>query len=343
MSTGLALNHRANPTAALKIHEVHASPVLMSGMASLCLSNAEVKIIDQYVKDTTEKLQKLYDNTPPSFVFFMGGTLPAEAVLHQRQLSLFGMICRLPDNVLHTIAKNKLSWESFSSKSWFFHVRGLCLKYHLPHPLDLLDMNLTKPAYKKLVGARIVDFWEKKLRREAQQLTSLEYFHPEYMSLNSPHPIWSSAKSNPYQVTKSVVQARMLSGRYRTEYLCRHWSMRDGACLASSCTGLQHPETIEHILLFCPSYAEIRSSHFNNWKSFAEMYPYLSSIIAKVLTFQPPFRCQFILDCTVMPDVISLSQIHGQSAVDKLLYLTRTFCYAVHRERLKNLGRWSVC
>ena len=90
MSTGLALNHRANPTAALKIHEVHASPVLMSGMASLCLSNTEVKIIDQHVKVNTEKLQKLNDNTTPSFVFFMGGTLPAEAVLHQRQLSLLG-------------------------------------------------------------------------------------------------------------------------------------------------------------------------------------------------------------------------------------------------------------
>ena len=163
------------------------------------------------------------------------------------------------------------------------------------------------------------------------------------MSLNSPHPIWSSAKSNPYEVTKSVVQARMLSGRYRTEYLCRHWSNRDGTCLASSCTGLQHPETIEHILLFCPSYSEIRSCHFNRWKSFAEKYQYLSSIISKVLTYQPPYRCQFILDCTVTPDVISLSQIHGQAAVDKLLYLTRTFCYAVHRLRMKNLGRWSVC
>ena len=149
--------------------------------------------------------------------------------------------------------------------------------------------------------------------------------------------------SNPYQVSKSVVQAKMFIGRYRTEYLCRHWSMRDGACLASSCTGLRLPETVEHILHFCPSYTEIRSSHFNNRKSFAETYQYLSPIIAKVLTFQPPYRCQFILDCTFMPDVISLSQMHGQSAVDKLLYLTRTFCYAVHRERLKSLGRWSVC
>ena len=342
MSAGIAQNHRANPTASLKAHQVYASTVLMSGMASLHLNTAEVKIIDQHVKVTVQNLQKLHANTPSSFVFFMGGTLPGTAVLHQRQLSLFGMICRLPDNVLHNIAMEKLSFGSFSSKSWFLQVRDLCMQYQLPHPLDLLEMNLSKSEYKKLVNAHIINFWEIKLRQEAAPLPSLKYFHPNYMSLTIPHPIWSSAKSNPYQMSKALVQARMLSGRYRTEYLCRHWSMRDGTCLASSCAGLQQPETIEHILLFCPSYANTRSSHFNLWRTFQEKNPFLSPIISKALTYQSPFRCQFILDSTVLPDVISLSQIHGQAATDKLLYMSRTFCYAIHRERLRNLGRWSL-
>ena len=337
LSAGLALSHRANPRASLKIHQVYASSVLMSGMASLYLSTAEVKIIDQHVKVTIENLQKLHANTPSPFVFFMGGTLPGTAVLHQRQLSLFGMICRL-----HNIAKDKLSFSSFSSKSWFLQVRDLCMQYQLPHPLDLLEMNLTKPAYKKLVSAHIINFWEKKLRQEAAPLTSLKYFHPNFMSLTSPHPIWSSAKSNPYETSKALVQARMLSGRYRTEYLCRHWSMRDGTCLASPCSGLLQPETIEHILLFCPFYANIRSSHFNLWRTFAEKFPYLTPIIFKALTYQFPYRCQFILDCTVIPDVIVLSQSHGPAVIGKLLYLTRTFCYAIHRERLKMLGRWRL-
>ena len=161
------------------------------------------------------------------FVLFLGGSLPGKAILHQRQLSLFGMICRLPDNVLHTIAREKLNYVKKSMKSWFTTVRDLCMLYNLPHPIDLLDSMSSKESFNRLVKSKIIDYWEKKLRNEASLLSSLRYFHPEYMSLCKPHSIWTSAKNNPYEVFKALVQATMLSGKYRTEKLCQHWSKRD--------------------------------------------------------------------------------------------------------------------
>ena len=85
-----------------------------------------------------------------------------------------------------------------------------------------------------MIKKKILDYWEKKLRSDALNLPSLKYFHPHYYSLSSPHPLWTTAGSSPYEVKKAVVQARMLSGRYRTEMLRRHWSEnKEGHCLFS--------------------------------------------------------------------------------------------------------------
>ena len=92
----------------------------------------------------------------------------------------------------------------------------------------------------------------------------------------------------------------MLSGCYRTEYL------------AKSCLGLDCPETIEHILIFCPSLSDARALAFNLWTVTAEKYPFFSLIIMKAMSLQPAFRCQFILDLSTLTETILLTQTHGQ-------------------------------
>ena len=82
---GLARGHRGNPAASLRIHQLYASPVLLSGLASLVLNNSETKLIDSYMKKTSQNLQKLMDKTPACVVSFLGGSLPGTALLHQRQ------------------------------------------------------------------------------------------------------------------------------------------------------------------------------------------------------------------------------------------------------------------
>ena len=51
---------------------------------------------------------------------------------------------------------------------------------------------------------------------------------------------------------------------------------------------------------------------------------------------------QFLLDCTVLPDVIILHQQHGRVVHDSLLYLTRTYCFSVYKARSKLLGKWNL-
>ena len=54
-----------------------------------------------------------------------------------------------------------------------------------------------------------------------------------------------------------------------------------------------------------------------------------------------PLFSQFLIDCSVIPEVISLTQLLGTDALYNLFKVTRTWCYSLHRDRLKILGRWT--
>ena len=279
LSQGLAQSHRSNPAASLKVQQLHGTPVLMSGLASLVLLQTELNSLNQHYKDTIQHLQKLHPKTPSSVIYFLAGTLPATAVLHLRHIGLFGMITRLPNDPLNSLARNALTCLRPSSKSWFWIIRDICVLYSLPHPPHLLSCPLPKEALKKLAKSKVTDYWEVKLRAEAAILPSLRFFLPEYMSLAKPHPLWTSTNSNPYEVAKAVQQARFLSGRYRTESLCRHWtSNKMGLCLSSTC---KSEETIEHILMLCPAYQSTRESIQHSTTGLEEVVGLHSSLFLK--------------------------------------------------------------
>ena len=179
------------------------------------------------------------------------------------------------------------------------------------------------------------------LREEAATLPSLRFFQPNYLSLATPHLLFLSAGSSAYEVTKAHIQALFLSGRYRTEKLCRYWSNnRDGFCLLPQCTGLKLIEDEEHILLHCRSLASTRQRLWKFTGCFASSSPVVAELL---LTFTNPYHplfSQFLVDCSVIPQVITLVQQYGKEVLYPLFKVTRTWCYALHRDRLKYLGRW---
>ena len=204
MACGLARGRRSNPVASLRIITLYGTPVLMSGLASLVMSAKEVSAVDQQLKRAIQNAIKLPNSSPTSLVYFVSGTLPGTAILHLKQLTLFGMVCRLPEDPLHQLACHVLLTSS-SPSSWFVVVRNLLMQYQLPHPLLLLNDPPDKASFKKLLKSKILDHWEKKLRLEASLLPSLVYFDPYYMSLAVPHRIWTTAGSNPHEVAKARV------------------------------------------------------------------------------------------------------------------------------------------
>ena len=117
LSSGLARGRNSNPAVSLRVLNTYATPVLMSGLASLVLSPKEVATIDQQFKRTLQNILKLSVSSPASLVYFTVGFLPATAILHLRQLSLFGMICRLPKDPLNFHTHQVLLTSSLNSNS----------------------------------------------------------------------------------------------------------------------------------------------------------------------------------------------------------------------------------
>ena len=296
VSCGLARGRRTNPAVCLRILSIYGTPVLLSGLASLVLTSSEVSCIDQQFKRTLQNIIKLATNSPPSLVYFVSGSLPFTAILHLKVITLFSMICRLPGDPLNILAKKSLLLSS--PTSCFTQLRDLLLQYHLPHPLLLLRDPPKKESFKKHVKAKVLDYWEQKLRSEAAFLPSLRYFQPQFMSLASPHRLWTTAGSNSFEVAKARIQLLFLGSQYPCAQYTRHWSVDNprGICSYPPCSMAGTIESQEHILLFCPAYNIARRKIISTCLRTKE--PTTHPLITKFLISNPTeVTMQSLLDC----------------------------------------------
>ena len=157
-----------------------------------------------------------------------------------------------------------------------------------------------------------------------------------------PHPLWLTCGSNPFEVNKAVIQARMLSGRYITDKLARHWSQNDvGHCSLPTCSS-KAVGSLEHFLLSCPALQETRNKMMKLCNEVSQKNDVVKSITQ--LVFNDPHqktRMQFLLDCSSMPEVIQLTQTNNQEVLEQLFYISRNWCYSIHRSRMTQLGLYN--
>ena len=171
-------------------------------------------------------------------------------------------------------------------------------------------------SYKHATKQKVLDFWNRKFRAEVLELTSLSHFNAEFMSLCRPHPIWTSAGSSPFEVKKATVQARMLSGRYRTCWLRRYWSGDLGG-MCRVCN--DKPGTLQHIAAGeCPGLAQAVTRARCLWEAFLVQNPVLYSVVQQYSSGDS--FLSFLLDPTTKPSVISLSQTHGSHGTTATIY-----------------------
>ena len=133
----------------------------------------------------------------------------------------------------------------------------------------------------------------------------------------------------------------MLSGRYRTERLARHWdrSNQDGWCRLPGCHNCEG--NLEHILLFCPALSEARSKIVSLFSAFLVSRPELLPIVRSYTVEQDHLLVQFILDPSCLPLAISNKRIFPDT-LKNCLYLGRTWCYSIHIYRSKILKQMGL-
>ena len=139
------------------------------------------------------------------------------------------------------------------------------------------------------------------------------------------------------------IQANLISGRYQTEALSRHWSdNHSGVCLLSSvCQDLGSREDVSHILQWCPALQATRDKLTDYTQNKMSSVDTQQELLLLCSVSNPLF-CQFLLDCSSIPKIISLVQLYGSQVLSFIFDISRTWVYSIHRERLRRLGRWNA-
>ena len=150
------------------------------------------------------------------------------------------------------------------------------------------------------------------------------------------HPILTTAGSS-YDINKMIVQLRLLSGRYRVGTLVKHFSPeKSGICELCNI----EDEDLEHILVpRCSALKEKRAVLLEYAANILKHSQLAIKIFNTILISDEETFVQFILDCSVLPPVIAAAQ-QDKSILASFFKVTRTWCYTMHRARLKLLNRW---
>ena len=159
------------------------------------------------------------------------------------------------------------------------------------------------------------------------------------MSLTTPHPLWTTCGDNPFEISKATVQAKLLSARYRTDRLLRHFDNN----LTGECTLCPDGSdgSLEHLLLLCPSLAQCREQQLQMLKNSPAISDKAKNIIFAASVNSVSHFVQLLLDCSVIPEVIVTSQEGHKNILDEIFKFTRTWCFNIHMRRMKILGRWT--
>ena len=242
-----------------------------------------------------------------------------------------------PSNILHQHALYMLHHEV--KDLWFVRLRLTSMQYSLPDPLQVLTSPLPKKKFKAMVKTAVQSFWHSALVAQAVPLTSLCYLRPTFLTLgNGPHPIWWTCGASPSAVRAATVQAKMLSGRYRSCWLRRHWTAESGACRLPGCGVV--PGDVAHLVSgLCPTLQPQLQSTLRNLENLLEPYPLLLPLLSGALKSDSQTATTFILYPSTDPSVIQLCQAYGHvSVLNPLFRACRAWIWAVHRTRMRLLG-----
>ena len=258
LGAGLHGHNGLDAGASLKTVTTYVIPRLLHGLDAVVLSKQDLKEIDMYHKRLLRQIQGLPDSTASEAVYLLLGTVPIEATLHQRVLSLFGSVCRLePKHPIRLMAMRQMAVKSESSKSWLAYIRSLGHIYGFD-PCHALQFPVHKLAWKKFTRSLILGHWQDKLIIEAATKSTLKNFIIRDSTPGLTHPVWTSCHGKTFMVTASTTRAKLLVGRYPLNTKKAKYRQNNTNPICSLC-GLE-PEDEAHFVVSCPKLEHVRQS-----------------------------------------------------------------------------------
>ena len=325
-----------SPNVKIHLFRTFVCPIIRSGLASFSLRMPALEPLAMFQRKSLRGVLSLSKTSAIPALHFLLGELPVAAKVHRDIFSLFYSVWTNPQTKIFEIVKHLLETSEENSRTWSVHLRHLCRHYGLPDPLDWLRQDPPlKSTFKESVITKICAKHENELRLKAKQNSKLTYMNVSLLGLRGRlHPVLNGIVT-PDEVKKCRIHLKMLIGDYLT-YETK--SAQSGGSPYCRCCSMSPPhiETIEHILTQCSAYSNIRERIFEEFTvacEASESRLKFNSLLSNASTL-----CQFILD----PTSFNLtSRIHFDDAgLQNILKISRDFCFATNKERLKILKQY---
>ena len=136
-------------------------------------------------------------------------------MIHQRALTFFGNICRLPDSSIERrIAIRQCSLKSLDSNSWFAHIRKLLIKYDLPDVSTVLYNTPSKLIWNRTVTNSVNSHWMMKIVEDAELYSTLRHMDTSKFQPGFIHPVADMETPSNREVTRLAVKLKIITGTY---------------------------------------------------------------------------------------------------------------------------------
>ena len=218
MGAGLHGLNGTGPEVANIQYETYITPTLLYGLEVLVLSKPELATLEAYHRKNIRYIQHLPQSTATPAIYLLLGSLPIEAQLHIKTLSLFRTIVAAESNIppaiyIQNLIIRQLATKQPESSSWINLIKTVLRKYSLPTPYQIIQTPPKKQAWKRTVKKAVINYHTVALQKDAAGKTSLQYLNITACSLETVHLTWKNL-SSPLDIQKATVKAQLLVKRY---------------------------------------------------------------------------------------------------------------------------------
>ncbi len=162
------------------------------------LNKSQTEQLEGYYRSLLRQVQSLPENTATEAIYVLLGTIPIQARIHIRTLTLLGAIGRLPSkHPIRRIAIRQLARPQSPHRSWFMHAPEIREEYGVDIRQQVL-CPWPKPTWKAYIWT-VVETWRQRLVQNVTRKSTLHRLRH------------SSKEGNTHSVVK--LQGRPLPGK----------------------------------------------------------------------------------------------------------------------------------
>ena len=125
INTGVHGSNGLNPRISYKIYQCYVMPIFFYGLEVLPLTQSQINVLSKFYLDNLKRFQSLPTRVATCAVYLLLGSLPLEAELHKRQLSLLYNILVSDNETVKELTERQIAVNLDNKLSYFSKVQDI--------------------------------------------------------------------------------------------------------------------------------------------------------------------------------------------------------------------------